>query len=119
MGLALALCAASFICGCFGGYVAAVKGRPVLEGLIFGAVLGPFGVVAAAGLPAAPDPVPDGDPSSSRPGSGRRAISPSESADDFRVNAADWKLPASPRERPVGGAGAGRLGPTRSGEGRP
>ena len=39
MGLALALCAASFLCGCFGGYVAAVKGRPVFEGLIFGAVL--------------------------------------------------------------------------------
>ena len=106
MGLAIALCAASFICGCFGGYVAAIKGRPVFEGLIFGAVLGPFGVVAEAGLPAAPDPGPDGDPSSSRPESRRGTISGPEAADDFRVNAADWKLPASRRERPVGGAGA-------------
>jgi hypothetical protein len=118
MGLALALCAASFLCGCFGGDVAAVKGRPVFEGLIFGAVLGPFGVVAAAGSPAAPDPGPDGDPPSSRPGSRTRAVSPAEAADDFRVDAAAWGLPASPRERPAGGAGAGRPGPTRSGEGR-
>ena len=107
MGLALALCAASFICGCFGGYVAAVKGRPVLEGLIFGAVLGPFGVVAAAGLPEGPGSGPDGDSPSSRPGSRRRAVSPAEAADDFRVDAAAWELPAS------------RRGPTRSGEGRP
>jgi hypothetical protein len=118
MGLALALCTTSFLCGCFGGYVAAVKGRPVFEGLIFGAVLGPFGVVAAAGLPAAPDPGPDGDSPSSRPGSVRRAVAPAESADDFRVDAAAWELPASRRGRPAGGAGGGRPGPTRSGEGR-
>ena len=119
MGLAIALCAASFICGCFGGYVAAIKGRPVFEGLIFGAVLGPFGVVAEAGLPEAPDPGPDGDSLSSRLESRSGTISGLEDTNDFQVNAADWKLPASPRERPVGGAGAGRLGPTRSGEGRP
>jgi|GEM_PF-3970401 hypothetical protein len=39
------------ICSGFGGHVAAVKGRPVIEGMIFGLFLGPFGVVAIAGLP--------------------------------------------------------------------
>jgi hypothetical protein len=118
MELAIALCAASCICGCSGGYVAARKGRSITEGVVFGAVLGPFGVVAAAGLPAAPDPGPAGDSLPSRPGSGRRAIVPSEADDDFRVDAAAWELPASRRERPAGGTGAGRPGPTRSGEGR-
>jgi hypothetical protein len=43
--------AACFVCGCFGSYCAAAKGRGLLEGFIFGGMLGPFGVVAIASLP--------------------------------------------------------------------
>jgi hypothetical protein len=38
-------------CGCLGCYVSAQKKRDMLEGLIFGILLGPFGVIAAACLP--------------------------------------------------------------------
>jgi hypothetical protein len=34
-----------------GAYISLQKGRPAIEGAILGFVLGPFGVVAAAGLP--------------------------------------------------------------------
>jgi hypothetical protein len=39
------------ICGGFGAYVSGAKGRSWLEGLMFGLILGPIGVVAAACLP--------------------------------------------------------------------
>jgi len=39
------------ICGGFGAYVANEKGRSGLEGFLFGFLLGPIGVVAAACLP--------------------------------------------------------------------
>jgi hypothetical protein len=41
----------ALICGGFGAYVADMKGRSKLEGLLFGFFLGPIGVVAAACLP--------------------------------------------------------------------
>jgi hypothetical protein len=36
---------------CAGAYCSTAKGRPWLEGFILGALFGPFGIVAAAGLP--------------------------------------------------------------------
>ena len=41
----------SLVSGGLGGYVAAQKGRPLIEGVIFGLLIGPFGVIAVAGLP--------------------------------------------------------------------
>jgi hypothetical protein len=58
----IALCVASLVCSGFGAYVAEAKGRSVVEGMIFGSLLGPFGVIAAACLPnqrtAPPAPTP-------------------------------------------------------------
>jgi hypothetical protein len=39
------------VCGGFGSYVAKEKNRHWVEGFLFGAMLGPFGVIAAAALP--------------------------------------------------------------------
>jgi hypothetical protein len=39
------------ICGGAGGYVAIQKRRDMLEGMLFGLLLGPFGVVTEACLP--------------------------------------------------------------------
>jgi hypothetical protein len=50
------------LCSCLGVYVASQKGRPLVEGVVFGMLLGPFGVLIIACLPtldveaAAPDP---------------------------------------------------------------
>ncbi len=41
----------AIICGGFGSYVSNVNGRSGLEGFVFGLLLGPVGVVAAACLP--------------------------------------------------------------------
>jgi hypothetical protein len=40
-----------FACAGFGAYVADQKGRSRLEGMLFGFVLGPFGVIAEGTLP--------------------------------------------------------------------
>ena len=45
---------AVFICGSFGAYVANAKNRRWEEGFVFGAILGPFGIIAAACLPTRP-----------------------------------------------------------------
>jgi hypothetical protein len=45
-----------------GGYVAVQKGREVHEGVIFGVVFGPLGMLAVAGLPNVKTPTPP-DPS--------------------------------------------------------
>ena len=39
------------LCGGIGAYCSAEKARPCFEGFLFGALLGPFGVIAAACLP--------------------------------------------------------------------
>jgi hypothetical protein len=39
------------VCACAGSYVAAQKGRPLFEGLIFGLLFGPIGLVVEACLP--------------------------------------------------------------------
>jgi hypothetical protein len=41
----------ALVCGGFGSYVAAEKNRHWFEGFLFGAALGPFGVIAAACMP--------------------------------------------------------------------
>jgi hypothetical protein len=48
---------AGFVAGCslLGGYVSAAKHRPIFEGLLFGFLLGPLGVLIAALLPTAPE----------------------------------------------------------------
>jgi hypothetical protein len=46
------------ICGAFGAYTSAEKGRAWTEGLLFGLLLGPFGVIAAACLPDLRKPAP-------------------------------------------------------------
>lgn len=51
------LAAVAVACCGFGAYVAAVKGRSLWEGMIFGGLLGPFGVVTEACLPNIPPPV--------------------------------------------------------------
>jgi hypothetical protein len=50
--LATLSCAAyALLCGGIGAYCSNEKGRPWLEGLFLGALLGPFGVNAASSLP--------------------------------------------------------------------
>ena len=51
----LAACLCLAICGFAGGYVATQKRREVIEGILFGLFLGPFGVIAAACLPDSPE----------------------------------------------------------------
>jgi len=44
------------LCSGAGGYCSVQRGRPVEEGLIFGLILGPIGVIVAACLPEIPRP---------------------------------------------------------------
>lgn len=39
------------VCGALGAYVAAQKGREPVEGLVFGVLLGPLGVIVAGLMP--------------------------------------------------------------------
>lgn len=42
------------VCGCLGAYIARAKGRSALEGLLFGVLLGPIGVLIAVLMPTLP-----------------------------------------------------------------
>ena len=63
MGLGpLVACLYLAICGYAGGYVATQKRREVIEGILFGLFLGPFGVIAAACMPDEPEPSAANEP---------------------------------------------------------
>lgn len=54
VGLFLGWCLVVAVCVLTGAYVRAEKNRPVSEGVIFGLILGPIGVLIAAVLPTLP-----------------------------------------------------------------
>lgn len=51
VGLFIGWCIVGAICGFVGAYVSNEKGRPTSEGVVFGLLLGPIGILIAAVLP--------------------------------------------------------------------
>jgi hypothetical protein len=47
----ISVAASLLVCGGVGAYCSNEKGRSGIEGFLFGVLLGPFGVIAAASLP--------------------------------------------------------------------
>ena len=69
------------ICAALGVYVASVKGRPPVEGVIFGGLLGPLGVIVVAMLPTL-DVVGSAD-----------RLPPVRQDDRVRVDPRSWAIP--------------------------